>query len=295
LKTSRKENAFLALQKAIQLRSSLGYKLWDAIPVYECASRLGMEVRFIDVPSLEAIYVKRSPPTIIISSLRPAGRQAFSCAHEIAHHVFDHGSRLDKEMTFPNSKLDPEEFLAQTFAGYLLMPKAAVEGAFVKHGMRLQACTPIEVYTISNWFGVGYDTLINHMQYGLRIISADRAEELQKTRPQQIREALVGKDFATNLIIAGPHWTTRTIDIQVGDIVLLPKGVANEGSNVKFIQSYRTGDLFEGTMPGVSQFQDCSNGWSAPVRVSKRGFVGRNVFRYLEDEEYDQGEPPNNQ
>lgn len=295
MKTSRKENALLALQEAVRLRRSLGYKLWDAIPVYDCAEKLGIEVRFIDVPSLEAIYVKGSPPIILISSLRPTGRQGFNCAHEIGHHVFNHGNRIDEEITFANSKLDPEEFLAQAFAGYFLMPKAAVEAAFVRHGVELHSCTPTDVYVISNWFGVGYDTLIDHLRYSLHVISVEEAESLKTTRPRQIRESLVGQVSGANLTVVTPHWYGRAIDIQVSDIILLPKGTSNKGSNITLLERCETGDLFQGVKPGISQVQNPSGGWSAFVRVSKRGFVGRSIFRHLDDPEYDQNELSSNQ
>ena len=82
----RRAIARQAMAAALRTRLSLGYGLEHAVCVYDLAEKLGVEVRFLDVPSMEGMYSSASSPTIIVSSLRPFGRRAFNCAHELGHH-----------------------------------------------------------------------------------------------------------------------------------------------------------------------------------------------------------------
>ena len=81
------------------------------------------------------MYYKSPEPHIILSSLRPAGRRAFTCAHELAHHFRGDSVHVDElvEQWKRPRRFDPKEFAADCFAGALLMPKMAVERAFALH------------------------------------------------------------------------------------------------------------------------------------------------------------------
>lgn len=93
---NRKAIARKAFLKALQLRYREGYGLESALSVFDLAHRLGVEVRFLNIPSMEEMYYNASPPYIIISSLRPVGRRAFTCAHELGHHIFGDGTHIDE-------------------------------------------------------------------------------------------------------------------------------------------------------------------------------------------------------
>src|SRR5205823_1016915 len=142
---------------ALRVRQSAGLGMWTPICVYDIAEKFGIEVRFVDISSMEGMYCKNTTPLILVSSLRPAGRQTFTCGHEIGHHVYKHGTRIDEIVGRLNAKshFDPEEFLADCFAGFLLMPKSAVNRAFAIRGWEIGSCTPLQLYTIAGLFGVG--------------------------------------------------------------------------------------------------------------------------------------------
>lgn len=78
---------------------------------FDLALEIGVEVRLAPLPSAEDIDFP-GKPVIIVSSLRPSGRQAFTCAHEIGHHVYGHGEQFDElvEERGTNRKYDPKEF-----------------------------------------------------------------------------------------------------------------------------------------------------------------------------------------
>ena len=92
----RRAIARQAMAAALRTRLALGYGLDHAVCVYDLAEKLGLEVRFLDLPSMEGMYTSASDPTIIISSLRPPGRRAFTCAHELGHHNRGDGVQIDE-------------------------------------------------------------------------------------------------------------------------------------------------------------------------------------------------------
>jgi Zn-dependent peptidase ImmA (M78 family) len=236
---------------------------------------------------MEGMYSKNPGPLILISSLRPRGRQAFTCAHEFAHHAFNHGSRVD-ELDSSNKSNKPEEFLADCFAGFLLMPKLAIERAFHIRGWNINSPTPLQLYTIAGFFGVGYSTLIDHMRFSLRLFASSFADSLIKTQPKQIRTKILSEDAKTNLVIADSHWNGRPIDIQVGDLILVPNETIHEGNCVRKVRKTQLGTLFEGLTPGIGRLYDAASNWAAFVRVSRQSYVGLSKYRHLEEVEDDE-------
>ena len=145
-----------ATAEALRTRLRAGYGLDTPICAYDLEGCLGIEVRFFDLPSLEGMYYNSPKPHIILSSLRPPGRRAFTCAHELGHHSRGDGTCLDEMVEqWTGPRFDPTEFFADCFAGALLMPKTAVERAFSLRQWGISECTPDQVYAIANYFGVG--------------------------------------------------------------------------------------------------------------------------------------------
>src|SRR6185312_15295352 len=91
-----KQLSTAAAVKALETRKKAGYRLLDPISVYDLADKMGVDVRFFDLPSMEGMYRGAPRPTIVVSSLRPPGRQVYTAAHELGHHLFGHGSQFDE-------------------------------------------------------------------------------------------------------------------------------------------------------------------------------------------------------
>jgi hypothetical protein len=274
-----------AATKALHLRRSAGVRLQDAVCVYDVAQHLDIEVRFEAIASMEGMYRRGSNPLIIVSSLRPHGRQAFTCAHELGHHAFGHGSRIDDLIeeirTTPHKSL--EEYLADTFAGFFLMPKLAVSRAFACRGWQPESCTALQAYTVAGWLGVGYTTLLHHMCHSLHLISRHHADELIKISLKKIRSAICPDVPTDHLLVVDAHWDARAVDVQVGDLMLLPVGSISEARNAELVVEDSRGALFRAAAPGIGRFLSPVLHWASFVRVSKSGFTGRNVYRHLED------------
>ena len=277
-----------ALTTALRLRQKAGVRLTDSLCIYDFAEANGVaEVRFVDIPSLEEFYWKNAR-MILVSSLRPAGRQAYNCAHGFGHHVFGHGeciAAVPSEEAEMRRRIDPNEFLVDCFAAFLLMPSTTVSHAFTSRGWQPKACTPVQVFTVAGSLGVGYATLIQHMRDVLKLISHSHAETLFKTKPKQIRAQLIGNQTSANVVVADVHWTGRPIDLEVGDLILLPPGAQFGGCSLELVENRATGTILRGVAPGEAA-RVTLDGWAAFVRVSRRGYVGRNIFRHLEDPDY---------
>jgi hypothetical protein len=285
----RKKIIQRALTAALQVRQKAKVPLTDSICIFDFVEANGIdEVHFFNIATLEEVYWKQARK-IIVSSVRPPGRQAFNCAHGFGHHFFGHGNCIAGVPSEENGyrSLDPKEFLVDCFAGFLVMPRSTVSHGFVSRGWRPQTCTPLQAYTVSGWLGVGYTTLIHHMRDVLDLMPRAHAEALLKVKPKQIRANLMGRETSENVLVVDSSWTGRPVDLEVGDLVLLPPGTAYEGKCVDLVEESTTRTLLRAVAPGEDGRLACpGNRWGAFLRVSKRAYHGRNMFRHREDPDY---------
>ena len=272
-----------AATRALRIRAEVHAKPWEAIDVFDVAQQLSVEVRFTKISSMEGMYLRQDAPVILIASERPAGRQRFSCAHELGHHAFGDGTRVD-ELFDPNSGKDrqDDEVRADMFAGVLLMPKSAVDHAFSARNLNPANANPIEFYRVACWLGVGLSTLAGHLHYALRTITQGRFANIDRVTPKTIREFVLGQSTPEKLIIVDEQWSSRPVDAGVGDFLLLPPGTLAEGPFCEKRVDLQYGALFQAVTSGVGRFES-SSGWATFVRVSRKYYEGRSIFRHLEE------------
>ena len=281
--TGLKRMAQGAFAAALRMRKNAGYKLDEAICVYDLAETLGIEVRFADIPSMEGMLYCNPDPAIIVSSLRPSGRRAFTCAHELGHFHAGDGTTVD-DLVGKSDKAgsDPKEFMADCFAGALLMPKMAVERAFAVRNWSPQNPTASQVYIVSGYFGVGYSALVNHLWRSLRLLPGSHAENLLKVGRRKAQAQALGWDSANKVWVVDPHWNGRAIDVEVGDILQVHGESSCEGNCLVDVGAVRGERLYRASQPGIGKISSAT-GWAGYVRVSRRAFVGRSVFRHLSE------------
>jgi hypothetical protein len=282
--TTRQRLAQGAAYAALCTRGAADIPLSDPLCAFDLADKRGIEVRIVEVPSLEAMYVKQKPPLILVSSLRWAGRRSYNCAHEIGHDYFGHGTRVDEYLGERHKRkvFNAEEFLADCFAGYLLMPKVTVCHGFAKRGWSPATCTADQVFVVAGWLGVGYTTLIHHMHLALNLIDQSHADNLLKTSRKDLLGAICGDMDCSELVIVDSQWHGRPVDIEVGDAILAPRGADVEGEQVEVVRETVRGRLLRGRTPGIGRVT-CQDGFAVFVRVSRKGFTGRSVFRHIEE------------
>jgi Zn-dependent peptidase ImmA (M78 family) len=273
-----------ALEKSLEVREEHGYDFRSPLCVYEFAARARVRVQFVDEVSMEGIYAALAKPTILISALRPLSRRAFTCAHELGHHFFGHGSTIDEiKDEAQEGKFQPNEFLVDTFAGFLLMPAQGVKRAFSSRGIDPARATTEQIYTIASSFGVGYKTLITHLAHSLRYITAAHADELRKSKLPQIRERILSFAAKEPLAIADCWHALGTLDAEVGTLVLLPPGAISESDQIEPLQDTPNGRVFRALRPGLARASVPGENWGIVVRVSRFQYSGLAQYRHLEE------------
>jgi Zn-dependent peptidase ImmA (M78 family) len=91
----RNSAAARAVASALRLRATHGITPEQPVRVFDIAEQAGVVVWFLGLPTLEGSFVSE-PATIFLSSLRPSGRQAFTCAHELGHWSFGDTCAIDE-------------------------------------------------------------------------------------------------------------------------------------------------------------------------------------------------------
>lgn len=270
--------ARVAVTEALRLRSRHGRAGDHPICPIDLALDEGVEVRFASIPSLEGMYTPEGR-AIVVGSLRPRGRRAFTCAHELGHDAFGHGLRIDElldDNTATNRK-DDTEFVADRFAAALLMPKLAVLQAFVIRGWQIGSCTPAQAFSIAGLLGVGYTTLIGYLAGTLAVIDQAKATRLRKVAPKTIRAELVGADVPGGLVVVDEFWRGRPVDVEVGDLVVVPDGASVSGEALELVREC----LFKATAPGTARVA-CGS-LDVVVRVMRLNYTGLAVYRHLQE------------
>lgn len=281
--TTRTMLARQALEAAQVTRQQRQRSVLDPLCIYDVVSESKVDLWFQDNSSLEGMYAQTPAPRIIIGAKRPCPRQRYTCAHELGHHVFNHGTRIDEfhEEAQNTCSDEPEEFLAQAYAGFLLMPKLAIEFAFRKRGWKPTHTTPEQVYTLSCLFGVGYEAILHHMCRSLGIISEEHRNLLSKKKLGAIRaEMTESVEVSQPVVVADTFWKGRPIDLEVGDLLLAPSNAQLSGTNLSMVRTVKRGTLWQALTPGTSQIVTEDESWAAFIRVAKKDYAGRNMFRH---------------
>ncbi len=274
-----------ALRAAIQLRRSLSIPREAAINAFEIGAMLGIDIRFVDAPSLEGLFVRDPAPLLLLPSTkhRPRPRILFSCAHEIGHQQFDHGIRADAVLQDARQSVsfDADEYLVNAFAGHLLMPRTAVLDSFARRGLIVEKCGPQQVFAVANELGVGYETLLTHLTTVLNMLPRSVHNELTRTSPKEIKSALVGDTWVGPLTLADRHWKSVPLDVEVQELVVLPVGCGSECSLLSHQRNCNAYSIYVARRPGRSRFD--LGAASIEIRVAREHYVGPYSNRYASD------------
>jgi len=273
------------LKAADEVRDAADVDPFGPADPYAVAESRGIRVVFSAI-SMEGFYFKGPPSNILISSLRPVARRAFTCAHELGHNWFGHGSTIDKlQEDERDDNQKPDEILANAFASFFLMPTVAVRAAFATRDWSMSNPTPIELFTVACELGVGYLTLLNHLSYTLREISPAKREDLKKWTPQRIRKTLLGDEADEAIILVDRHSAAPTYDVEKGSGVVLPAGTQVEGRALTFIRKVDdTSDLYRAGRRGEALI---AGDEVSRVRVMPKEYEGPARRRFLEDPDED--------
>ena len=283
-----RELANQAIKTVVATRRKAKFDQYSPICIYDLCEALGIKVRFNDI-SMEGMYQRGTPPRIHLSAQRPLSRRAFNCAHELGHHVFGHGSSIDELYQDTNERPweDPKEFLADTFAGFMLMPIIGLRRAFRLRGWQPEKASPIQMYKIACDFGVGYTTLLTHLTVSVHMISQERATVLRRVTPKALRAEILGTFSHEPLIVADHYRMACTLDAEVNMLLLLPPGTIASGVSLSYECDLEFGRLFRAVQPGIVQANVNDGIWSIFVRVAREAYVGLAQYRHLENDPHE--------
>jgi len=279
-----------ALETSLEVREKLGIDFRSPLPVFDVCQDMGLTVRFVSSISMEGIYVPSGliRPTIILSSLRPQARRAFTCAHELAHHLFNDGLTLDQILKDERrASRTPQERRADSFAGHLLMPTLGIARAFSARGWDYTNASPEQYFVVACEFGVGYTTLITHMETAMRLLPTSHAERLRKIPLSRIRRNFLGYDTGRPLIVTDQRLNCATIDAEVGTLLLLPSGAVAGSAGLEPLDAGPSGSVFKLLRQGIYRATVPGCEWSILIRVSRKDYHGLARYRHLESEEDD--------
>ncbi len=281
---SQKALVMQGMQASIAARTKAGLDLQSPACIYGLCDAHNVNVRFNDI-NMEGMYDHQPKPRIHVSALRPLARRTFTCAHELGHHVFGHGSTIDelRDDHANNADRPPNEVLADSFAAFVLMPTLGLREAFVKRGLDPNKASALDMYAIACNFGVGQATLVNHLAYGIDMISPVQRAQLGRITPKMIRTELLGQVVSEPLTIADQHWNSPTLDMEQGALLILPSGVVVDTAMLMPERDLAGGRLLRAMKVGITRVVIPGSSWATYVRIARRQYVGLARFRHLEE------------
>lgn len=268
----------LALAKAYEVRKQFGLDLFQPTNVFDICDDLGLTVWFVDI-NMEGMY--KSDGQIVLSSLRPLSRRVYTCAHELGHHLFNHGTKIDELNDSDNAPYDNDELLVDAFAGALLMPIAGVQAEFAKRNLKPNSSTPLQFYIISSVFGTGYQSLVTHCKVN-KLITNTKAASLQKHTPAKILKEILGKDTKASFKIFDGLTHVPVIDIEVSNVIFLPKSFKIEGNHLEKLTDTNEGVAYIAQKAGIIRAY-CPDDNTYFIRIQNIGYIGLSENRHLEN------------
>jgi hypothetical protein len=279
-----------AMRHGLQLRRSLSIPRDIPINIFDIATSIGVEVQFLDLPSLEGMFYRGPDPKVILPSIkhRPRGRVAFSCAHELGHFDLGHGTRVDEYIESDRvhgGELSLEELAADTFASTVLMPRPAVIARFECRGWDVNSVSEIGLIQIATELDVGYTTLCTHLHANLELVDSGWLKKRSKFTPKELRNFIAPHVECRRLVLLDQHWPKALpIDLEVGDCLAIPVPlVAKLPPSLQPVSEHDGRSIFRavtvGEMPAylVNQRID--------LRIARKGYCGLLKYRYEEEVE----------
>lgn len=175
------------------------------IDIFKMLKDFGLQYRFMQLENLEGMYSsdrKGYIPFVAINSNRRYGRQRFTAAHELCHHLRDY--EIDEASVSPINSKDPKEGFANKFAAELLMPRKY----FLHEAERFldeKGCvSPENALYLCNIFGTSYESVIWNLHHNRFLDFVPNDDFFSDFKPERRMEELglntLGGIYLRNII-----------------------------------------------------------------------------------------------
>ena len=180
-----------AMAVAAECHDELQIDVFSRIDVFSVFSDLRMKLLFKRLGSCAALYLPSAfagRPGALINSQHPLALQRYSGAHELGHHRFEHGPKIDRdvELRLRGHELPPEEKLAEAFAAWFLMPPELGDVVFEDALILDKPHGPHDVYAAALRFGTSYSATCVHL-VSLKRVSRTQSEAWLKVPLKSIK------------------------------------------------------------------------------------------------------------
>lgn len=274
-----------AIRKASEIRLKLGLDLFQPINIYDVCAKLKLDVQFINI-NMEGLYVNNAGTSkILLSNMRPFPRRVFTCGHELGHHVFNHGLKVDtiSDENENSPYKSKDEILVDTFAAALLMPIGGIEIEFEKRNLKFHLAKPIDFYSISSVFGIGYQTLILHCQIN-DLITESKLLELKRFTPAKIFKSEFG-DLGEPAFfkVIDEKSEVSPIDLEVSNYISLPRGFIVADEFLEKQKDTSKASLYLAKKAGISAAHCYNGSVSYFIRIQPQNYIGFAEYRHFEN------------
>jgi hypothetical protein len=154
-----------AMVAAAETLEELELDAAERIDVFEALAQAGLKLLFRPLEGVAGFYEPArgaARPGVLINAGHPLALQRYSAAHELGHHVFGHGRRIDHDAEPASTARGPEERRAEAFAAWFLMPPEAVQTALCRLGME-RPVGPLDAYALALRLGTSYKAMCTHL------------------------------------------------------------------------------------------------------------------------------------
>ena len=272
--------AIQAVREASRLRAAYEINPTEGVCPFDLGKKIGISMNLVSIPTLEGMYSPEPSLAIVIGSDRPLGRKRYTCGHELGHHIFKHGYKIDELNESNTDSFSPDEYIAQRFSAALLMPKLAINSAFTIRNWKIQTATAEQFFVVAQELGVGYQSLLTNLEINTNQLLRSQVNIFKKKKLKDLRKKIAGFDVNNDVFHLNDGCARPILDIEVGDILIVPVGTKINGTCIQFASTPK--DHYEGVQQGVGEIE-FTTGKTCQVRVSKRNFVGLAHYRYLEE------------
>lgn len=174
--------------RATALRRELGLGSGALGDIFELLGHLGLDATRWPMggDGPDGFYLRKGDLAIVaVNSDKRLGRQRFTACHELAHHLFDLTSRIDRDIFAGHTV---PELRANAFAAYFLMPGEGVRRWLQRETDHQRAAPSLDaerVVHLARHFGMSYEATLYQLR-SLRLLRPREVEALRAAQPERI-------------------------------------------------------------------------------------------------------------